>query len=230
MSGKLSLVATPIGNLEDITLRAIRVLAEADVVFAEDTRRTAHLLAHHRIRRPLVSCHNFNEARRSQEIARRAIMGEKIALVSDAGSPGISDPGFRMVRSCLEAGVMVEVVPGACAAIAALSGSGLPIDEFHFVGFLPQKSGACEKRLRALMMLPGTLVLYESPYRVVRTLKLLATLGPERPLVVAREMTKRFEEYRRGRASELIEHFEKIPPKGEFVVLVGAEGTEIAKV
>ncbi len=221
MHGKLSLVATPIGNMEDITLRAIRILSEADVVYAEDTRHTAHLLSYHKIRKPLQSYHSFNEAHRSQEIAERIASGEKAVLVSDAGTPGISDPGFRVVRSCLEKGLAVEVIPGPCAAVAALSASGLPTDEFHFVGFLPSKPGASEKRLKELSAISATLIIYESPYRVIRTLGFIGSIFPDRKMVVAREMTKKFEEFRRGTAVEILEHFQKHAPKGEFVILIG---------
>ncbi|MBI4026040.1 MAG: 16S rRNA (cytidine(1402)-2'-O)-methyltransferase [Verrucomicrobia bacterium] len=221
MNGKLSLVATPIGNMEDITLRAIRTLSEADAIFAEDTRRTANLLARHQIRKPLHSCPAFSEARRGAEIAGRVAAGERIALVTDAGTPGISDPGFRVVRACLEGKLAVEVIPGACAAIAALSVSGLPTDEFHFVGFLPTKPGACERRLRQLVGLPGVLVLYESPHRLLRTLTQMAAILENRPVVVAREITKQFEEFLRGTSSEILAHFQSRPPRGEFVVLIG---------
>ena len=221
MNGKLFLVATPIGNMEDITLRALRLLAEADIIFAEDTRHTAHLLAHHKIRKPLQSYHAFNEARRTSEITERIAQGQKVALVSDAGSPGISDPGFRVARACVEMGLPIEVIPGPCAAIAALSASGLPSDEFHFVGFLPSKTGACEKRLRALVSLPGTLIIYESPYRLVRTLGQIAAIFPDHQIVAARELTKKFEEFRRGKAAEILAHFQAHRPKGEFVILIG---------
>lgn len=221
MPGKLSLVATPIGNLEDITLRALRTLREADIVFAEDTRHTAHLLHHHNIHKPLQSYHGFNEARRSAEIAARVAAGGRVALVSDAGSPGISDPGFRVVRACLEQDLMVEAIPGPSAVITALSASGLPTDEFHFVGFLPPKSGACERELRGLLAVAGTLVIYESPHRLLRTLGQVAVIFPDRPVVVARELTKKFEEYRRGGGAEVLAHFQAHPPKGELVVLIG---------
>ena len=220
MSGKLSLVATPIGNMEDITLRALRTLSEADAIFAEDTRHTAHLLAHHRLQKSLQSCHQQNEARRGQEIAFRVARGERIALVSDAGSPGISDPGFRVVRACIEQGLTVEVIPGPGALIAALSASGLPTHEFHFVGFLPSKPGACERKLREWTDVRGTLVFYESPHRLLRVLNRIALIFPGRKLVVARELTKKFEEFRRGSAAELAAHFEKHPPRGELVVLM----------
>ena len=164
--GTLYLVATPIGNLEDITLRALRVLRECDVVAAEDTRRTGQLLKHFEISKPLLSYFQFNEARRSEEIIERLRRGEKVALVTDAGSPGISDPGERVVKAAIAAGLRVEPVPGPCALVAALTASGLATDEFHFIGFLPHKSGQRRNQLEALKSFEGTLVLYESPYRV----------------------------------------------------------------
>src|SRR5947207_745080 len=166
----LYLVATPIGNLEDITLRAIRVLKECDVVAAEDTRRTGQLLKHFAISKPLLSYFQFNEARRAEQILARLSAGEKIALVTDAGSPGISDPGHRVVKAALAAGFRVEAVPGPTALVAALTASGLETDEFHFVGFLPHKSGQRLNKLRTLLDVPGTLVFYESPYRVEKLL------------------------------------------------------------
>jgi len=220
MPGRLFIVATPIGNLEDITLRALRVLSEADVIFAEDTRRTAQLLAHHRIRKPLISCHAFSEARRSGEIVRRVREGERVALVSDAGTPGISDPGFRVVRACVRENLPVEPVPGPCAAIAALSAAGLPGDEFHFAGFLPAKAAAARRRLQELSRVPGVLVLYESPWRLMRTLGELATLFPGHEVVVGREISKKFEEFCRGGAADLLARFNERAPKGEFVILV----------
>ncbi|MDD2708062.1 MAG: 16S rRNA (cytidine(1402)-2'-O)-methyltransferase [Verrucomicrobiae bacterium] len=229
-SGCFYLVATPIGNLEDITLRALRILKEADGVYAEDTRHTALLLNHYQIRRPLQSCHDHNEARRGEEIAGRVERGEKVALVSDAGSPGISDPGFRAVRACVDKGLRVEAIPGPCALIAGLSASGLSTHEFHFAGFLPVKPGACEKRMRELLSLPGTLAIYESPYRIIRTLKLMETLAPDRLVVVARELTKKFEECRRDRPALLAAHFEAHPPKGEFVLLVAGEAEKTGEV
>src|SRR5512140_2435957 len=169
--GTLYLVATPIGNLEDITLRALRTLKECDVVAAEDTRRTGQLLKHFGISRPMLSYFQFNEAKRSEEIIARLQRGEKVALVTDAGSPGISDPGERVVKAALARGLRVEAVPGACALIAALIASGLPTDEFHFIGFLPHKSGQRRKQLEALRSFAGTLALYESPYRVEKLLE-----------------------------------------------------------
>ena len=226
-SGTLHLVATPIGNLEDITLRALRVLRECDVVAAEDTRRSGQLLAHFGIRKPLLSYFKFNEARRSEEILARLQRGEKVALVTDAGSPGISDPGERVVRAALEAGCRVESVPGPCALVAALTASGLPTDEFHFVGFLPHKPGRRRKALGRLRGLPCTLVLYESPHRIERLLGELAALFPDRHLVLARELTKKFEEFLRGRAAELAAATHGRGWRGELVVLVGPPEAEV---
>jgi 16S rRNA (cytidine1402-2'-O)-methyltransferase len=224
--GTLYLVATPIGNLEDITLRALRTLRECDVVAAEDTRRTGQLLAHSGISRPLISYFQFNEAKRTEQILQRLARGEKVALVTDAGSPGISDPGERVVRAALAAGFRVEAVPGACALIAALTASGLATDEFHFIGFLPHKSGQRRKRLEGLRTQGGTLVLYESPYRVEKLLTELVECFPERTVVLARELTKKFEEFLRGKPAELLGLFQQRPRKGEFVVLVsGADDT-----
>ena len=196
-AGTLYLVATPIGNLEDITLRALRVLRECDVIAAEDTRRTGQLLKHFGIAKPLLSCFQFNEAGRSGEIIERLRQGGKIALVTDAGSPGISDPGERVVRAAIEAGFRVEAVPGPSALVAALTASGLPTDEFHFIGFLPHKSGARLRKLRELVAVPGTLVLYESPYRIEKLLRELAEVFPGSKIVLARELTKKFEEFLR---------------------------------
>jgi len=222
--GTLYLVATPIGNLEDITLRALRVLRECDVVAAEDTRRSGQLLKHFEISKPLLSYFQFNEARRSEEIIDRLRRGEKVALVTDAGSPGISDPGERVVRAAIAAGFRVESVVGACALVGALTASGLATDEFHFVGFLPHKSGQRRNRLEALQTVPGTLVFYESPYRIEKLLGELNAVYPAREVVLARELTKKFEEFLRGKPAALLEVAQKRSLKGEFVVLVsGAE-------
>ena len=219
--GTLYLVATPIGNLEDITLRALRVLRECDVVAAEDTRRTGQLLKHFEISRPLLSYFQFNEARRSEEIIERLRRGEKVALVTDAGSPGISDPGERVVKAAIAAGLRVEPVPGPCALVAALTASGLATDEFHFIGFLPHKSGQRRNQLEALKSLEGTLVFYESPYRVEKLLGELNAVFPKRTVVLARELTKKFEEFLRGQPAELLAAARQRSLKGEFVVLVG---------
>ena len=216
----LYLVATPIGNLEDITLRALRVLRECDVVAAEDTRRTGQLLKHFGISKPLISYFQFNEAKRSEEILERLARGEKIALVTDAGSPGISDPGERVVKAAIAAGFRVEAIPGACALIAGLTASGLPTDEFHFVGFLPHKSGQRKNKLASLKEISGTLVLYESPYRIEKLLGELNEIFPECEIVLARELTKKFEEFLRGKPAELLEIAKKRNSKGEFVVLI----------
>jgi len=220
-SGTLYLVATPIGNLEDITLRALRTLKECDVIAAEDTRRTGQLLKHFEISKPMLSYFQFNEAKRSEEILERLQRGEKIALVTDAGSPGISDPGERVVKAARAAGLRVEAVPGPCALIAALTASGLPTDEFHFIGFLPHKSGQRRKQLEALREFAGTLILYESPYRIEKLLIELMEIFPERQVVLARELTKKFEEYLRGTSAELLELLKKRSLKGEFVVMIG---------
>ncbi|HWW01368.1 MAG TPA: 16S rRNA (cytidine(1402)-2'-O)-methyltransferase [Candidatus Acidoferrum sp.] len=220
----LYLVATPIGNLEDITLRALRTLKECDVVAAEDTRRTGLLLKHFGISRPLLSYFQFNEARRSEEILERLKRGEKVALVTDAGSPGISDPGERVVRAALAAGLRVESVPGPCALVAALTASGLGTEEFHFIGFLAHKSGQRRKKLEELKGFAGTLILYESPYRLEKLLVELSEVFPERSVVVARELTKKFEEYIRGMPAELLAEVQRRPRKGEFVVMVGGAG------
>jgi 16S rRNA (cytidine1402-2'-O)-methyltransferase len=222
-AGTLYLVATPIGNLEDITLRALRVLKECDVVAAEDTRHSGQLLKHFGISKPLISCFQFNETRRSEEILERLREGQKVALVTDAGSPGISDPGQRVVRAAREAGLRVEAVPGPCALVAALTASGLPSDEFHFTGFLPHKSGQRRRQLEQLRSVPGTLVFYESPYRVLKLLDELAELYPTRKTFLARELTKRFEEFRSGSASQLSKEMRGRTVRGEFVVLVGPE-------
>jgi 16S rRNA (cytidine1402-2'-O)-methyltransferase len=219
--GTLYLVATPIGNLEDITLRALRVLRECDVVAAEDTRRTGQLLKHFQISKPLLSYFQFNEAKRSEEIIERLKRGEKVALVTDAGSPGISDPGERVVRAAIGAGLRAESIPGACALVAGLTASGLPTDEFHFIGFLPHKSGQRRNKLESLKGFAGTLVLYESPYRIEKLLHELNEVFPERQIVLARELTKKFEEFIRGNPADLIAHAIKRNLKGEFVVLIG---------
>ena len=223
--GTLYLVATPIGNLEDITLRALRTLRECDLVAAEDTRHTGQLLKHFGISKPLLSYFQFNEAKRSEEIIDRLRRGEKVALVTDAGSPGISDPGERVVRAALAAGHRVEPVPGPSALVAALTASGLPAEEFHFVGFLPHKSGQRRKRLEELKSMPGTLVLYESPYRIEKLLGELQAVFPNLPVVLARELTKKFEEFLRGTPAELQELLRTRSVKGEFVVLVASPKT-----
>ena len=220
----LYLVATPIGNLEDITLRALRVLRECDVVAAEDTRRTGQLLKHFEISKPMLSYFQFNEAKRSEEIIERLGRGEKVALVTDAGSPGISDPGERVVKAAIGSGFRVESVPGPSALVAALTASGLPTEEFHFIGFLPHKSGQRRNKLESLKAFEGTLVLYESPYRIEKLLGELIEVFPDRDVVLARELTKKFEEYLRGKPAELLEVAKKRSLKGEFVVMIAPSG------
>jgi 16S rRNA (cytidine1402-2'-O)-methyltransferase len=223
LPGTLYLVATPIGNLEDITFRALRTLRECDVIAAEDTRHTGNLLQHFGIRKTLLSYFKFNEAKRSEEIIERLKRGEKVALVSDAGTPGISDPGQRVARAAIEAGCRVEAVPGPSAVAAALTASGLPTDEFHFVGFLPHKSAGRRKKLEELRTVPGTLVLYESPFRVEKLLEELVDIYPEAEVVLARELTKKFEEFLRGNPGQLVGHYKQKKPKGEFVVMISRE-------
>jgi 16S rRNA (cytidine1402-2'-O)-methyltransferase len=218
--GTLYLVATPIGNLEDITLRALRTLKQCDLIAAEDTRRTGQLLNYFGIARPILSCFRFNEARRAGELLERLQAGQTVALVSDAGSPGISDPGVRFVQAARAAGVRVEAVPGPCALVAALTASGLPTDEFHFIGFLPTKAGARRRELEALRPVSGTLAFYESPWRIEKLLGELAQVYPEARVVVARELTKKFEEYLSGSAEELLARAREKPLRGELVVLV----------
>ena len=216
---KLYVVPTPIGNLEDITLRAINVLKEVDFILAEDTRTTSHLLRHLGIEKPMHSHHKFNEHATVGRVAESIAAGRDVALVSDAGTPGISDPGFLLVRKCVE-GIEVVTLPGATALIPAVVQSGFPCDRFCFEGFLPQKKGRM-KRLQELSTEPRTLVLYESPYRVVKCLEQIAeTFGAERRVAVVREITKKFEETVRGTVAEAIAHFKAHEPKGEFVIVV----------
>ncbi len=203
-----------------MTLRAVRVLRECDIIAAEDTRHSGQLLKHFGISKPILSYFQFNEAKRSEEIIERLRRGEKVALVTDAGSPGISDPGERVVRAAVNAGFRVEAVPGACALVVALTASGLPADEFHFIGFLPHKSGQRRNRLEKLKAVPGTLILYESPYRIEKLLTELNDIFPTRNVVLARELTKKFEEFLRGKPAQLLEVLKKRSLKGEFVVLI----------
>jgi len=219
----LTLVPSPVGNLEDITLRALRLLREADLIAAEDTRHASILLKHHGISRPLISLHEHNEAQRSGEIAQRLAAGENIALLTDAGMPGISDPGYRMVRACLERGLEFTVLPGPSSILPALVGSGLPLHEFYFGGFLPVKSGRRKAALEAALARGETSIFFESPHRIARSLAVLAELAPERPVCVARELSKKFEEYWRGSAAELSARAEKQPPRGEICLLIAGQ-------
>lgn len=217
----LYVVPTPIGNLEDITLRALRVLKEVSVVLAEDTRTSRKLLDHYGIKTPLRAFHAHNEHAVVDKIAAELAAGAAMALVSDAGTPGISDPGFLLVRACVRQGVRVECLPGPTAFVPALVASGLPCDTFHFDGFLPHKKGR-QTRLKFLAALPYTFVLYESPYRLVKCLdELIAVCGPERPACVARELSKLHEEVKTATLAELRAHFGAKEVKGEIVVVVG---------
>ena len=206
--------------MEDITLRALRILREADCIAAEDTRHAAILLKHHAISRPLVSLHEHNEAQRADEIAKRLAAGENIALLTDAGTPGISDPGFRVVRECIARGLEFTVLPGPSSILPALVGSGLPLHEFYFGGFLPVKSGRRKNVLGGALARRETSIFFESPHRIARSLAVLAELAPGREVCVARELSKKFEEYWRGSAAELSARAEKQPPRGEICLLI----------
>jgi 16S rRNA (cytidine1402-2'-O)-methyltransferase len=218
--GTLYIVPTPVGNMEDMTLRAIRVLKEVDLVLAEDTRTSGILLKHFDIHNHLLSHHKFNEHGTSAGIVERLKAGQNIALISDAGTPGISDPGFFLAREAIKAGITVETLPGATACIPALVSSGLPCDRFCFEGFLPQKKGR-KTLLTALSEETRTMIFYESPYRLVKTLHQLAEyMGPERRVSVAREISKVHEEHVNGTLEEVIAHFEASEPKGEIVIVM----------
>jgi len=217
---KLFLVPTPIGNLEDMTLRAIRILKEVDVILAEDTRTSAKLLDHFEIKNKLVSHHKFNEHKTVEMIARQIEDGKNVALISDAGTPGISDPGFLLVRTCIEKEIEVECLPGATALIPALVNSGFPTDRFTFEGFLPQKKGR-QKKIKELATEPRTMIFYESPFRLIKSLEQFAEfMGPGRKASVSRELSKYYEENRRGTLTELIEYFGSKTIKGEIVIVL----------
>lgn len=221
MSGTLYVVATPIGNLEDITARALRVLGEVDLIAAEDTRHSRKLLNHFGIRTPMISCHEHNEQRRQELLLGRLAAGEKIALISDAGTPAIADPGYRLVRACHAAGVTVVPIPGPSALLAALSAAGEPTDRFVFEGFLPSRAAAREEALRALCGESRTVVCYETPHRLAAALAAIAAVwGGDRPLVVARELTKLHEELFRGTVSEALAHFGAVRIRGELVLVL----------
>lgn len=216
----LYVVPTPIGNLEDITLRALQVLKKVDLILAEDTRTSSVLLKHFDIHTPLKSHHKFNEHETTNTLVQRMMAGEEIALISDAGTPCISDPGFFLVRACVAADVAVQCLPGATAFVPALVNSGLPNDRFYFEGFLPQKKGR-QTRLNELAQLEHTFILYESPFRLVKTLEQLSEyVGNERLASVSREISKLHEDTQRGTLSALIEHYKACPPKGEIVIIV----------
>jgi 16S rRNA (cytidine1402-2'-O)-methyltransferase len=217
----LYVVATPIGNLEDITTRALRVLGEVDLIAAEDTRHSRKLLNHFDIRTPLISCHEHNERQRQAELVDRLLAGERVALVSDAGTPAIADPGYRLVCACHAAGIPVVPVPGPSALVAALSAAGVPTDRFVFEGYLPARAAARTACLEGLRDQPRTVVLYETPHRLLAALAAIAAIwGGERPLVVARELTKLHEELFRGTAAAALNHFGTAPVRGELVLIL----------
>lgn len=221
--GKLYIVPTPVGNLEDMTFRAIRILKEADLILAEDTRTSGILLKHFEIKNALQSHHKFNEHKTVESVVTRIKAGETVALISDAGTPGISDPGFLVVRECVRNGIEVQCLPGATAFVPAIVASGLPDERFCFEGFLPQKKGRMT-RLQALASEHRTMIFYESPYRLVKTLTQLAEyFGDKRPASVSREISKVHEETVRGTLNELVHHFTENEPKGEIVLIVGGK-------
>ena len=228
-TGRLYVVATPIGNLEDITLRALRILKEVDLIVCEDTRHTMKLLSHFDFSKRLVSYHEHNEITRAPEIVIELEEGAQVALVTDAGTPTVSDPGYRLVSLCVRHGIPVVPVPGASAFVAALTASGMPTDEFIFAGFLPPRQTARRKALRALAEEPRTLVFYEAPHRVIDTLEDALEILGNRPAVLAREITKAFEEFQRGHIENLLDATRKKPPRGEITLLIGqADGQPAA--
>jgi 16S rRNA (cytidine1402-2'-O)-methyltransferase len=222
----LYVVGTPIGNLDDITLRALAALKSADVIAAEDTRHSGNLLRHFEIRKPVVSYHEHNEAMRTAELAERLAAGETVALITDAGMPGLSDPGARLIRRCIADDLPFTIIPGVSAITTALVGSGFGMENFCYRGFLPVKSGQRVRELTAAADREETTVFFESPYRINKTLAACAELMPKRQLCVARELTKKFEEFRRGTAAQLLAHYEAHPAKGEITLLIEGRATK----
>src|SRR5205809_6891036 len=216
----LYVVATPIGNLGDITLRAVEALKSADVIAAEDTRHSGLLLNHLELKKPFISYHQHNEAARTTELVERLGRGENVALITDAGTPGLSDPGLRLIRECIKRELPFTIIPGASSILTALLGSGFSTDKFSFRGFLPVKSGQRERELRAAVERDETAIFFESPYRLTNTLATCIDVMPDQQLCIARELTKKFEEFRRGGASELLEHYQAHPPTGEIVLVI----------
>lgn len=216
----LYLVATPIGNLSDITLRAIDILKSVDVIAAEDTRHSAILLNHYGIRKPMISFHEHNEAMRSTELIERLRAGERVAVISDAGMPGVSDPGRRLMQACIEQDIPRTIIPGPSSILTALTGSGFPAERFYHGGFLPVKSGQREREILAAGARVETGIFFEAPHRLLKTLEVFARHFPARKLCVARELTKQFEEFRIGTAAELLTHYATHPPKGEITLLL----------
>ena len=216
----LFVIATPIGNLGDITLRALEILRDVDLVAAEDTRHSRILLGRYEIDKPFVSYHEHNEAMRAAQLIERLTNGEKIALITDAGTPGISDPGARLIRECIKRDLPFTIIPGPSSILTALIGSGFAAEKFFFGGFLPNKSGGRERELRAAAAREETTIFFESPHRLTKTLRASIDVLQDRQLCVARELTKKFEEFRRGPATELLAHYEARPPKGEIVLVI----------
>lgn len=216
----LYLVATPIGNLGDMTYRAVEILKRCDYILCEDTRHSLLLLKHYEIQKPLKSFHKFNEAAQEAKIVQDLKSGQTIAVISDAGTPGISDPGTRLVKSVLKENISVQSIPGPCAAIAALTCSGMNTEQFQFAGFLPRKQNELKKKIQELLHYPGTSICYESPERILKVLQLLTEIASERTIVIARELTKKFEEVKRGTPNELIHYYKEHPLKGEIVCLI----------
>jgi 16S rRNA (cytidine1402-2'-O)-methyltransferase len=218
----LYVVATPIGNLGDITLRALEVLKSVDLVAAEDTRHSGMLLKHFEIKKPFISYHEHNEAMRTAQLVERIAAGENVALITDAGIPGLSDPGARLIRECIKRELPFTIIPGPSAILTALTGSGFSMEKFCFRGFLPIKSGQRERELRAAAEREETTIFFESPYRLAKTLAACIDLMPDRQICVARELTKKFEEFRRGTASDLLAHYQARPAKGEIVLVISS--------
>ena len=218
----LYVVATPIGNLGDITLRALEILKSVDLIAAEDTRHSGIMLKHFGIKKPFISYHEHNEAMRTAELGERLAGGENIALITDAGTPGLSDPGARLVRECIKRELSFTIIPGPSSIMTALVGSGFSIEKFCFRGFLPVKSGQRERELRAAAESSETVIFFESPYRLAKTLSACVDIMTDRQLCVARELTKKFEVFRRGTAADLLAHYEAYPPKGEIVLVISA--------
>lgn len=222
----LYVVATPIGNLGDITLRALDALKSADLIAAEDTRHSGMLLKHYKIDKPFISYHEHNEAMRTAQLVERLATGENIALITDAGMPGLSDPGARLIRECVKRALPFTIIPGASSILTALVGSGFSMEQFTFRGFLPIKSGGRERELRAAAARNETTIFFESPYRLTKTLRACVDIMQDRQLCVARELTKKFEEFRGGTAAELLAFYEAKPPKGEITLVVANSENE----
>ena len=219
----LYVVAPPIGNVRDITLRALDVLKSVDLIGAEDTRHSGILLKHFGIKKPFISYHEHNEAKRTAELVERLMRGEHIALITDAGTPGLSDPGLRVIRECIQRELPFTIIPGPSSILTALIGSGFSTEKFSSLGFLPVKSGQRARELRAAAARDETTIFFESPYRLTKTLAACIDVVPDRQLCVARELTKKFEEFRRGTASELLAHYQAHQPKGEIVLLISGQ-------